>query len=168
MKIGGKCAIVGFTVGASLFASAAMAQPVFLNPGSTVVTVPGDSRGVLPEYDDAYFSTSGDFFDNRTVFGQTKFLLGPFVENQISRDGQNVLDTYKKTLARQTGAGPVVRTIDVPTPFNQSLRTVLNTPPTPFPVVERTPLYSPAPVAPAAPTAPAALPAETGPVPALW
>lgn len=163
MKIGINCAIVGFTVGASLMASAATAQSVFLNPGRAVVPVPGDSRGALPEYDEAYFSSGGNFFDNRTVFGQTKFLLGPFTENQINRDGQNVLDTYRKTLARQTGAGPVVRTIDVPSPFNQSLRTVLNTPPTPFPVVERIPpYYPPATVMPTPP------PTVTSPVPALW
>ena len=161
MGIGCKSAIVGLTLGlSSLVASTAMAQSVLLNPAPNGVRQPGDSRGVLPQYDDAFFSSDGTFYDNRTVFGQTKFLLGPFVENQISRDGQNLYDTYVKTLAQQTGAGPVVRTIDVPSPFNQSLRAVLSAgSERTYPVADRIPPYYP-PVTPA--------PAPATPVPALW
>ena len=161
MGIGCKFAIVLLAAGlSSLVASTATAQSV-LNPAASSVPVPGDSRGVIPQYDDAYFSSGGTFFDNRTVIGQTKFLIGPFVENQISRDGQNVYDTYLKTLAQQTGAGPVVRTIDVPSPFNQSLRTVLTAGSArTYPPVDRFPVYYPPAATPA--------PAPTAPVPALW
>jgi hypothetical protein len=162
MGIGCKSAIVVLTAGlSSLVASTAMAQSVLTNPAANRLPVPGDSRGVLPQYDDAYFSSGGTFFDNRTVLGQTKFLIGPFTENQIGRDGQNLHDTYLKTLAQQTGAGPVVRTIDLPSPFNQSLRSVLSagTART-YPPVERFPINYPPAVTPA--------PAPPAPVPALW
>jgi hypothetical protein len=118
---------------------------------------------ILNEFDDAYFSHDRTFYRNRTLPGQAKYLIGPFPENEIAKDGKDVNKLYREVLYRQMNAGPIIRTADLPTPFPFSIRTL------PASSVSASPIeVTPAPAfVPSAVNPPVAPPAQ-GPVRGLW
>ncbi|MBL1175055.1 hypothetical protein [Pantanalinema sp. GBBB05] len=118
----------------------------------------------IPErFDEVYFRRDPDYFANRTLIRQLLFLTGPFSENEIANDAQGLSDLYYETMSRQLNNFPIVRTPDLPNPFNESLLTLpklANSPPL---LVEQPPFVSPPIVAP-----PVTRPQPDSPVPALW
>lgn len=101
--------------------------------------VPGN-RSVNAEFEDAFFSNDRDFFRNRTLPRQVSFLFGPgilirnsFPENEIARDARNLLEVYRTVSARQVPL-PVIRTVDLPSPFSLSVRNLPSAEPAPLPV----------------------------------
>jgi hypothetical protein len=160
-KVASVCAIAGLAtpMALAMFPAAAIADD------DTVPLVTGVRFGeILNEYDSAYFSHGRTYYFNRTLPGQLKYLLGPFPDVEVYKDGKDINKLYRETLYRQMNSGPILRTIDLPTPFPFSLRTL------PQPVLTGV-IDSPAPVSPL-PIAPppAVLPPapKPGPVPALW
>ncbi|NES63978.1 MAG: hypothetical protein F6K24_01225 [Okeania sp. SIO2D1] len=85
---------------------------------------------VLPEaFNRAFMDESGDFFENRSLGRQVDWMFGPgsnfggsFPENEITRDGKTVYQLYLYTLEQQVSSDPIIRTLDLPNPFNSSLR----------------------------------------------
>jgi hypothetical protein len=146
-------------------------QPVFVRPVTTqVFTVPVPLQpGSIPyRFEQEFFSSDGNYFQNRTFLRQLAFLFGPFPENQITRDAREVNQVYREVLSRQLATGPLIRTADLPSPFTQTTGTLpvvqAEIPPLLVqpPVIERpAPIAPPEVVTPPAPVAPA-------PVPALW
>ena len=125
MGMGYKMTMAGLTIGA-LFTGAistAGAQEVRVTPEFT-------QPGSIPDqFDRAYFSNDRNFFDNRSEGRQFNFLFGVgniirsgFTENEISRDGRAVDNLYRQTLTRQLSSSPMIRTLDLPNPFNTSVR----------------------------------------------
>ncbi len=126
--------------------------------------IQGVQFGSIPfQFEQEFFSNSHTYNRNRTFTGQLKRIFGPFPENSMSRDQRNVHQLYLETQYRQMNSGPIIRTIDLQSPFQASLRTL--PPPvvaTPIPPVGiEPPIAAPSPVAPTAP-------AKPRPVPALW
>jgi hypothetical protein len=156
--MGLKSAIAGvtLTICSTLATSAAIAQT------TAVPYVPIVGEGTIPqEFDETYFTHDEDFFENRTIPRQINAWFGPagFTDNEIRWDGKEINQLYRDVLARQLVSGPILRSTDLPQPFNLTLeaipRYVAQPVPAPFPAVERPPAGT-TPVAPAQP------------VPALW
>lgn len=117
---------------------------------------------VANEFEEQFFSHDRNYYRNRSFAGQLKRIFGPFPENSMYQDANDVHKLYLQTFYKQMNSGPVLRTIDLENPFQFSLRTL--PPPVvaqPIQVVEPPMIVAP-PVAPAVPMAP------PKPVPALW
>lgn len=161
MGTGYKCALAGLTIAAlSAFATtAATAQAV------RVVPVPLQAGTIPDRFERAFYANDGDYFRNRTFLRQVALIIGPYSDVEIYQDARQVDQAYRDTLARQLSVGPLIRTADLPTPFNQTVGTlpsqqVIVAPVQP-PVIERIPPVTPIP--PVRSTTP-----RQGPVPALW
>ena len=163
MGIGYKGTIIGLAIIAlsTVAASAAIAQETFDNPTTGVV------NNIPDQLDQVQFSNDRDFFRNRSIPRQVSTFFGPgilvrnsFPDNEIARDGKAIYEFYQDLISRQMSSRAVVRTPDLPTQFNQSIREISVEASRPlttsFPPVESTP-----------PTP--ATPLQTKPrVPALW
>ncbi len=132
MRIDGKTTIAGLAISVlSIFnGTSAMAQEVFLSPAPTRASynAPLEFRNsVLDEFGDAYFSYGRNYFQNRTFPRQLSWLFGfGFPENEITKDGREVFQTYEQVMSRQMASGPIIRVVDAPNPFCQTLRTLPN------------------------------------------
>ncbi|MBF2077871.1 MAG: hypothetical protein IGR76_04955 [Synechococcales cyanobacterium T60_A2020_003] len=125
---------------------------------------PGYIDTVPEAVDDAFFSHDPDYYQNRGVGEQLDWMFGfggrdlGFLENEIWRDGRAVSDITDELLFEQAHSTPIIRTADLPNPFNQSLQ-----------VIERIEPLEAVPLPPARSrvivTPPSAPPAA---VPALW
>jgi hypothetical protein len=159
IRLSCQCAVVGFTVAtaSTLFAPMAKAGDV---DNENFPVVQGVRFGQIPyEFEQTFFSHDRDYYRNREILGQFKWLFGPFTENSMAKDGKDVNKLYQRTMFQQMNSGPIVRTLDLPSPFSYSVRTL------PPPVVAVPVEVVPAPIAPAVPQAPAS---PQKPVPALW
>ncbi len=157
-SIGCRCAIAGLaaaTVGIG-FSTTAIAQDFPL--------VSGVPFGQIPrQFNDAFFTREPDFYGDRSIGGQLKFLFGPFVENSITRDGRAVSELYREVLYRQMNAGPIIRTVDLPTPFQYSVRDL----PASVGLLPNDAVPPPVTIFPQAPQ-PLPQPIPQKPVPGLW
>lgn len=136
--------------------------------GQTTSEVPGEPS-LRDQFLDAYYSNSGTFYRNRTVFGQLNWMFGPYVENQITRDGRAVHRLYQDALQQQVSSDPAIRTPDLVNPFNTSF---LLLPTTSLTATEDlvAPAPLPQPTVPFVdqPVAPPPQVEEAAPVPGLW
>lgn len=159
-RIFSRSAIASLTVMtfSSAIVPAAKAQDTIrFSPVTRLQTIP-------EKFDEVYFRRSPDYFTNRSIIRQLLFLTGPFPENEVASDARGVSNLYYETISRQLNNFPIVRTPDLPNPFNESLLTLpklVNSPPL---LVEQPPFVSSPIVAPPV-TQP---PQPQGPVPALW
>lgn len=103
------------TTVSTLIAGAATAQeqrtPVF-NP-----------REVIPDAVDKAFYGSDDTFPNRNFARSAESLIGVtgYPENLIARDGERIHRLYRDLLSQQTSSDPLIRTADLPNPYNTSV-----------------------------------------------
>jgi hypothetical protein len=71
----------------------------------------------------ALYNQSGDIYRNHGIDRQATFLFGlSYPENENTSDSAAVDKLYKAGMSQQ-GGGKVVRTADLPNPFNSSIRT---------------------------------------------
>ena len=78
----------------------------------------------IPEtFKKAYFSNTGDSFDNGTILGQLKFItgIGGFAETKIAEDGRLIDIIYHDVMEQQTESGPRIVTRDLMNPFDTSV-----------------------------------------------
>lgn len=84
-------------------------------------------REVIPNaIDRAFYGAPGEFFD-RNPLRSTQTLIGTpfgFPENQISRDAERIHRLYVDLLNQQVSSDPIIRTADLPNPFNLSVLTL--------------------------------------------
>lgn len=156
--MGAKCAIAG----CAILALSALSSPAAIAvDDEEFPLVQGVRFGQIPyEFENTFFSNNRDYYRNRTLPGQLKRIFGPFPENSMFRDARAVNKLYLETQFQQMNSGPILRTVDLPSPFQYSLRTL--PPPVVVAPIEVTPL-------PIAPPAPAPIvPPPSRPVPALW
>lgn len=163
MGIGCKNTIIGIAVIAVslVAASTTSAQQVFDSPTT------GVPNNIPDQLNQVQFANDRDYFRNRSVPREVSYLFGPgilirnsFPENEIARDGQAVYEFYQDLLARQMSSRAVIRTPDLPTAFNQSIREL--------PVEAALPLTTNLPPVESTPPTPTT-PLQTRPqVPALW
>lgn len=79
-------------------------------------------------FNQAFFENDPDFFRNRSLGRQIDWILGPgsllrnsFPENEISRDAELVNRLYQDVLEQQVSNGPVIRTRDLPNPYETTI-----------------------------------------------
>lgn len=111
------------TTASSLLASAAMAEPDS-SSYEPIRLVPLDEA-----FNRAFFKDSGTFYHNRSLQRQFEYMFGPgvpgragFPDLEIERDAERVNKLYTYGLDQQVSSDPVLRTPDLPNPFNTSLR----------------------------------------------
>ena len=101
--------------------SGAIANPDPYNPARPVGPRP---ISLEQEFERVFFGNDREFFNNRSIPRQIDFLFGvrnSFVENEINRDSGNIHELYVEALEQQVSSDPVIRTPDLPSPFNRSL-----------------------------------------------
>lgn len=166
VNIGSRCVIAGLvlTTISAVFSSPAIARDFDSEDYDDYEDYPvvqGVRFGQTTyEFEQTYFSHAPDFYRNRSTAGQIKRVFGPFPDRSIEEDAKDLNKLYQEVFFKQMNAGPIIRTIDLPSPFQFSLRTL--PPPvvaTPVEVVQPPFVVTPAVPAPVVPPAP---------VPALW
>ncbi len=104
---------------ASTVSTAAMAQEKPTTTFKPLVSIPD-------AVDRAFFGSAESFQD---VGRQTGALIGvpKFPENAIARDAAHVHRIYRDLLHQQVSSGPIIRTVDLPNPYNTSILTLPKT-----------------------------------------
>lgn len=79
-------------------------------------------------FNNVYKKHSGDFFQNTSFFSPLIDLLGfPFPEEAATKDAKNILRLYRQGMQEQFSSTPVIRTTDLPSPYNTSIMNMPNT-----------------------------------------
>ncbi|MFP4104278.1 hypothetical protein [Coleofasciculus sp.] len=114
----------GLVVAAStIMASTALAQtePSDFEP-IRLETIPGT-------FERAFFNESGTFYENRSIDRQIEYIIGPggiggaaFPDLELERDAELINILYEDMLNQQFASDPVIRTPDLPNPFDTSVR----------------------------------------------
>lgn len=109
---------------ATSFYSAAMAQ------SSLITRLKRGNETISETFNRAFFKNDPEFFQNRSIKRQLDFLLGPgslsrdsFPENEIMRDGKLIDILYQDVLNQQANSDPLIRTRDLPNPYETSILT---------------------------------------------
>jgi len=114
------------------FAAPAIAQSA---PEAGELTLPPTYDSVPNLVNAAFFSESGDPFNRLTIgnqaetifgFGIVKFIRGTYPENEIERESALVHALYEDLLRQQVASDPVIRTRDLPNPYDSSVLTRYN------------------------------------------
>lgn len=103
------------------FSSAATAEPA-------LSTQLGGYETTAERFNRAFFKNDLDFYRNRSIGRQLDLILGPgslirnsFPENEIRRDAELVNILYRDTLQQQVSRDPIIRTPDLPNPYETSV-----------------------------------------------
>jgi len=102
---------------ATVFPSAVTAEP-------DSSAKPSDYETPADTFNRAFFKNDPNFFRNQSVGRQFDLIFGvgnSFPENEIRRDGELVDTLYQDTLKQQGSSGPIIRTPDLPNPYNTTL-----------------------------------------------
>ena len=72
---------------------------------------------------EAYFTNTGDNFDNSSLLGQLNNMIGfkKFPDRQISADAKLIDSLYENALEAQSQVGSPMRTRDIASPYGTSL-----------------------------------------------
>ncbi|MGV0027114.1 hypothetical protein [Phormidesmis priestleyi] len=105
----------GVMAASTLFAVATQAQE------SPTVFRPRESP---PDAMDRAFNTSVSAFRGPKFTVQTLIGTGSFPENAIARDGEHIHLLYRDLLSQQVSNDPLIRTTDLPNPYNTSILTL--------------------------------------------
>lgn len=142
-------------------------QPVIVRVSPVPVPL---QQGTIPyEFLDEFYSNDGNYFQNRTFLRQVAYIFGPFTENEIVRDAREVDQLYQEVLSRQLSTGVIIRTADLPNPFQQTIGTLPRAEADVPPLPVQPPVIQPQVTPPEVIVPPEAAPADpTAPVPGLW
>lgn len=76
-----------------------------------------------------FYQDSGEFYYNRSIERQIEYIIGPglpgraaFPDLEIERDAKRINTFYREVFEQQVSSDPIIRTPDLPNPFNTSLR----------------------------------------------
>ncbi|HEY9704280.1 MAG TPA: hypothetical protein V6C58_17645, partial [Allocoleopsis sp.] len=102
------------------------------NAIAQTLTSPPTQLETIPQLvDRAFFQDSGDYYHNRSIKRQFQLIFGTdtklgaaFPELEIERDGKLLNVLYHDLLFQQTSTDPYLRTVDIPSPFNTSIRSL--------------------------------------------
>lgn len=74
-------------------------------------------------FERTFFNNDPNFFRNRSLGRQLNWMFGVngFAENEINRDATELHDLLRTSLKRQNSSDRVIRTRDLPNPFNSSI-----------------------------------------------
>lgn len=110
----------------SIFAPAARAQfaDECVNSLNCPTILPFRGERIDQVFDRTFFSNDREAFRNQAfprVLGSFFGLPGGFPENEVRRDAAAVHRLYVEVLERQNNNDPVLRTPDLPNPYNTSI-----------------------------------------------
>ncbi len=110
--------ILVIVLAATGFHQAAIAQP-------TTSTQPKADETLADIFERTFFNNDPNFFRNRSLGRQLDLMFGKsgFTENEINRDAAQVHDLFRTSLKQQTNSDPVIRTRDLPNPYQSSILT---------------------------------------------
>lgn len=79
-------------------------------------------------FNQAFYQNAKPFFQNRSIYNQINWILGQgsiirsgFPDKQIERDARGVHNLYEDALNQQVASDPVIRTPDLPNPYDSSV-----------------------------------------------
>lgn len=100
---------------ATCFQGAAEAQ-------QTSSTQPTDET-LADTFERTFFKNDPNFFRNRSIGRQLNWMFGVngFAENEINQDATELHDLLRTSLKQQNSSDRVIRTRDIPNPFNSSI-----------------------------------------------
>ncbi|HEY9624304.1 MAG TPA: hypothetical protein V6C78_28370 [Crinalium sp.] len=99
--------------------NAAVAQDRPLQRNTTTTST--EQITIPQRFEDALYNRGGTFYGNQRVPRSVTWFLGPFPENDISSDADDVHDLYVEVMTQQVFSDPIVRTADLTNPFDTSL-----------------------------------------------
>jgi len=79
----------------------------------------------IPEaFNRTFFDQSGTFYYNRSIWRQANYILGitGFPDVELENDADSLNKLYNEVLEQQVSSDPIIRTPDLPNPFNSSIR----------------------------------------------
>jgi len=93
-------------------------------PSVWAQNTPSYKPKTIPEVvDQVAIQSSGDFFENRSTAGDARFLFGiDYDDTKLAKDARRIEVLYQDLLKQQAESDPVIRTQDLDSPFNTSLR----------------------------------------------
>jgi hypothetical protein len=74
-------------------------------------------------FERTYFNNDPNFYQNRSFKQQLNWMFGinGFSDNEINRDAAQIHELWQTSLKQQTASDPVIRTRDLPNPYNTSI-----------------------------------------------
>jgi len=116
MKIIKSLAGVLFIVAATAFTPIARAEP-------TLDTQQNVDETISDKFYRATFRNQPDYYGNRSAGSFLNLLFGinGYPENQFTQDGREVERLYRATLQQQNSSDPLLRTPDLPNPYESSI-----------------------------------------------
>ncbi len=113
--------VLVFVAVATGFPFATVAQP-------TSSSQPNGNETMAETFNRAFFKNDPEFFRNRSFGRQLGLILGTpssrgnsFPENEITRDAEVADVLYQDGLEQQVSSGPIIRTRDLPNPYQTSI-----------------------------------------------
>lgn len=121
MRLKGLVSFFMMAATSTVFASAAVAEEV-------VTVTPVIIEPTEEAFERVFFTNSGNFYRDQSLNRQIDFFLGKgtllrnsFPENEIARDARRTRILYNDAFKQQVSSGPLLRTPDLPTPYDTSL-----------------------------------------------
>ena len=72
-------------------------------------------------FDRTFFSNDKRAYENSSIVRQFNNLFGPFPENEMNKDAKALHRLYVEVMNQQVSSDPILRTPDLPNPYNTSL-----------------------------------------------
>lgn len=115
----------------SLTGALAILATVCIGSTATAQTNPDNqysqSQTLADRFEEVFYSNDKDFSENRSFLRQLDFMLGfgslnnSFTENELVADDKAINNLYRESLLQQNSSDPVVRTRDLPNPYDTSI-----------------------------------------------
>lgn len=109
-------AVLILVAGATSFTSTAIAEPILSAP-------PSSNETISDQFYRATFKNQRDFFYNRSAGNILNLFFGfdGYPDDQYVQDAELVDRLYTATLERQSSSEPLIRTRDLPNPYETSI-----------------------------------------------
>jgi len=122
MRFKGLVSLLVLATASTVLASAAVAQE------QVSVSDRISTETLNDAFNRTLYTNSGNFFREQGLLNQTNTILGQgsivrnsFAENRITRDARLINILYRDALEQQASSTPLVRTPDLPTPYDTSV-----------------------------------------------
>lgn len=117
--------INGLTGALAIFATVCIGSTAKAQTASTNQYSQYDT--LADRFEEVFFTNDKGYTENRSFRRQLDFLIGTgsfdtsFTDNEITADTEAITTLYKEALLQQGSSDPVVRTRDLPNPYETSI-----------------------------------------------
>lgn len=109
----------------TLIASSAVAMNAAVaqdeSPLQRTEAISQEQLTIPQQFEDTLYNRGGTFFQNQRAPRSFTWFLGPFPENDIASDSDEIHDLYIEVMTQQAFSDPIIRTADLTNPFDTSL-----------------------------------------------